>query len=483
MNSSTASSPPGRSGNRAARRDKWFFLCAAAAILFFQLILPPVVGLADNGDFPKVLGRFDLYPRVERVYEYASTVYDFQPERHWTSQFYSTEIPLAVSAILLNSLFSKDGSFDLRFIGIVHGALFLTALWFFAPLLADARRWVRLVLYALVLLVYCDVMYVSGLNSFYMDESAYLFLLLSAVFYLRVLRWHRRSDAAWLMVCPLLLTASKAPHAPIGIWIAVLLIIARKSLWPAAKRRFAVAGAVVALVSGLMLWKGSPPEYASYSLFNAVFIQIVPDSKDAGRTLADLGLDDSYRSCIGKGTFTPDSGMADEAFRKAFEERVSLPKLAVFYATHPRDMYRALRDSLSVAGNQRSMGNFDMSTGFRPGTESRAFASWSNFKRRLFFSHGPRFLFAFLGMAAVLSGLLWLWRRRLPSGTMAGGLVLIGMALTELAISSLADALDIERHHLIFFALFDMLVLGVIGVVLGQTGNRRPRIPDAPSGR
>src|ERR1019366_8967565 len=102
------------------------------------------------------------------------------------------------------------------------------------------------------------------------------------------------------------------------------------------------------------------------------------------------------------------------------------------------------------------MGNFDVSSGLPPGTESQAFAVWSNFKRHIFLTRGPRLLFTFLGIVAALSALLWLRRTRLPSGTVAGGFVLIAIALTELAVSSLADAMDIERHHMNFFSLTDM---------------------------
>ena len=59
-------------------------------------------------------------------------------------------------------------------------------------------------------------------------------------------------------------------------------------------------------------------------------------------------------------------------------------------------------------------------------------------------------------------GTLWVLGARLAPGTVAGGFVLIAIAVTELAISSLADAADVERHHTIFFALFDMMVLAVV---------------------
>jgi hypothetical protein len=94
-----------------------------------------------------------------------------------------------------------------------------------------------------------------------------------------------------------------------------------------------------------------------------------------------------------------------------------------------------------------------------PLAESRSFALWSDVKRGLFELRGPRFLFCFLGLSAAVAVLLFLHRRRLERGEFWGGYILIGMAATELAISSLADAVEIPRHHLLFYAQFDLLVI------------------------
>jgi hypothetical protein len=448
------------------------FVGAAAAILCYQLILPPVVGLSDNGDFVKVIGRFDLHGKVYRPSEFIDTVYQFDPEHRWVGAFYSTEILLTLPALLLNALLSKDGAFDLRLIGFVHGALFLAALWLFAPLLASARRAVRICMYILVLLMYCDVMYVSGLNSFYMDEAAYLFLLLTAVLYLRVFRWHHRRDAILLLLCALLLVTAKTQHAVLGFFIAALLFATRGALWPSRRSVFAVGATSIVLASLLMLWKGAPRDYVSYSLYNATFTQILPHSDNVERAFKGLGLDDSYRPLIGKNAYWPGSRMDDPAFRREFGRRISALKLAMFYAVHPADTYEALRDSLDEAGRQRLFGNFDLTAGYEPFTESKAFAYWSNFKQRLFFHHGSRFLFVFVGVSAIFAALLWMRRKDLSAAVLAAGFTLIAMAFTELAISSLFDAMDIVRHHLIFFALFDMMVIASVYLAISASGGR-----------
>jgi hypothetical protein len=458
------------------------FLFAAAAILFYQLILPPVVGLADNGDFAKVIARFDLSPRVHRTYEFIDTVYEFRSDKHWVSGFFSLEIALTYPALWLNSLLSKDDNFDLRCIGAVHGALFLAAVWLFAPLLSDERRWARWTIYALVLFVYCDMMYVNALNSFYMDEPAYLFLLLTVVFYLRMLRWGSQLDAVLLILCAFLLVSAKAQHALLGFWIAFLFIAGAQTFYALRRGWWYGAAACLTAASLLMLWKAQPADYTSYPLYNVTFEEILPHSKNVDRTLAELGLDDSYRFCIGMKAYLPNSGMDEAAFRQRFMQRLSFGKLAVFYLSRPATAYRTMRHGLSEAGREHAFGNFDISTGYPPNTESRAFALWSDVKNHFFFHHGPVFLFAFLALVALFGLLLGLNRKRLPRGAWLGGVCLIGASFMEMATATMCDSMDIARHSLIFLVLFDMIVLACAYlIIVSQVVNLR-RGPEGAQG-
>jgi hypothetical protein len=437
-------------------RERIGFVTCAAAILFWQLIVPPVVGLANNGDFSKTYGIFNLTEPPGDEVRFADTRFVFDPQAHYSSRFYSSEQLLLLPALVLNGVFSKDGSFDLRFIGIIHAALFLYAAWLFPTLLSDAPRPMRLIAYVLVLLIFGDVMYTAYLNSFYMDVPAYLFVLLGTVLFLRAARWRRTSDTILLWICCVMMTTSKAQHAALGLWAALLIGLSD------GKRgaRAAIFAGCLATLAVLWLAKSTPTEYSLRGCFTMAFYQVLPHAKNVDRTITDLGLNDSYRQYIGMHSFSDGSPMDDARFVADFHWRISYASLAWFFLTHPRDAYTALRHSLDAAGRQRPvLGNFDITAGMPPLAESRSFALWSNLKRRLFEHRGPRFFFCFLGLSAAVAVLLFLQRRRLERGEFLGGYILIGMTATELAISSLADAVEIPRHHLLFYAQFDLLVI------------------------
>jgi hypothetical protein len=84
--------------------------------------------------------------------------------------------------------------------GAVHGLLFLLAVFLIQPLLAGmapVRRWIFSLA---VVLVFCDFMYTSYFNSFYMDAAA-------------------------LVACCVLLVLSKPQHAPLGVWLVALILL------------------------------------------------------------------------------------------------------------------------------------------------------------------------------------------------------------------------------------------------------------------
>ncbi len=444
------------------------FLALASAIVGYQIFAPPVVGLANNGDFGKVIGVFDLTGPREDENGWADTRYEFNPERHYWAEFYSSEHLVLAAAIAVNTVFSKDGYFDVRAIGLIHAALFLVALYLLWTLLEEAPRAQRIATYGTALFCFSDVMYVSYLNSFYMDVATWLFLSIAAMLYLRLLRWRRPGDLLWFAISCAMVVTSKAQHAVFGFWLAALVLVAGYPLWPKQRKRITAFAACVALLAAVWMTKSAPPDYPSRGVFTMAFYQILPYSKNLDRTIRDLGLDDSYRRYVGMHSFAKGSPMWDDAFIERFRRRISYTGLAWFYLRNPRDAYMVLRRSLNEAGIQRPyLGNFDVHTGYPRFQASRAFAFWSDLKRRTFDRRGPRYFFTFLGLAAAVAMLLAAQRRTLPQGAVAGGVVLIGMAFTALCVASLADAVDVPRHHLLFYVLFDMLLVVLVHLSVG----------------
>lgn len=459
--------PKSGSGSLQSNRIQRVALLAACGIVAYQLFLPPVVGLANNGDFGKILGLFDLAAPGADEFRYAPTKYHFDSGHHFVSGFHSSETLLVAAAVAVNAVFSKDGSFDIRFMGAVHGALFLLAFYLFLPLLDSLPPVPRAVLPFLVVFVFCDVMYVSWLNSFHMDAAAYVFFLLAIVFFLRGVKWQSGVERAGLLICCLLLVTSKAQHCLWGALIALLLLWKSGALCPRGPKLFGGAAAALMLAATVFGWNGTPRDYAPRGYYSVIFFQILPASKDAVGDLRELGLDESYLRYIGTHAYSEGAPMEDPDFVRNFSQKTSYGRLAWFFIRRPRPAYQAILVRLGGAARQRpAMGNFDRSVGAPPFAESQAFSFWSDVKKRAFYEKGSRYLLYFVSLALLICVLLISRRRTMADGLVASGCALAVMALVEMLVASLADAVETTRHFFLFNAALDLILVSSIALLI-----------------
>jgi hypothetical protein len=439
-------------------------------MIFYQIILPPAIGIADNGDGAKIICRFNLSAPVQdpddASFRYIHLRYTFAPEHHWDGGFWSSETLLFLLAMLVNRIFSKDGAFDIRCMGVIHALLFLLVFALLLSLLRRVRTAPRIILLALALLIFCDVTYSAYYNSFYMDAGAVLFLMLSTVSLAgAVLTGTHREADGWvaLLYCLLLVTA-KSQHAVLGLPLAVFLVWKRDSLWLRHQKLYSAAAFAV-LIAGVtfsLKW-ATPSDYTPRPLFNMIFGRLLPSARNPRAELASLGLDESYLRYTGLNSYVPGSPMNRESFAIDFSHKTSYGRLGVFYATHPRRALKMLRLGLDDASWQRPprLGNFDKSAGYPPFFLSRAFTLWSDAKAGIFRTCPWGYLVVFTLAAAVVT-----WRFR------SGGVLLAAMGLLAVAVGSLGDSVDVTRHLFLFNAIWDLTFFAAVCALI-------PRICDS----
>ncbi len=443
-----------------ARGGECLFLSVAAAIVAWLILVPPVLGLANNGDFGKLIANWDLGAPAEAEYKYAITTYTFSSSHRFVTPMWSSEALLIVPALALNLPFAPAGKFDIRAVGLVHAGLLLAALWLALPLFRLAQGWRRFVLMCAALVLFCDVLYVSAFNSFYMDTSAYLFSLLAVVLGLRA-KW----NAA--VLCAVLVATSKLPHIPAGILLGAGVAMAI----PGWKPRLWAIAALVASAAGFLV-VGAPPEYSSEPLYDAIFPVLIAHSPAPERDLAELGLDPSWRQYAGHHAFEEGTPMGNRALRSVFERSTSYSRLAFFYLKHPGralDTYVSLLDRPELTRSEL-IGNYDPSAGRPAYARSYAFSVSSSMKTILFGGRPLLYLTFVLAVSA-----LWLpLSRAWPASVRFIGAAVALAALAELAIFTLAESADVIRHLCVHQALMDMVVFGVLAAAI--TARRRQSV-------
>jgi hypothetical protein len=310
------------------------------------------------------------------------------------------------------------------------------------------------------MLVFCDVMYVCGFNSFYMDTIAYLALLLSLVLYARMaykcgdLRWNYLGSVAFAA----LFLTSKMQHLPAGLVLLAFLVWKGPKPWRTVAVGVAVVAAGVALYSRAVLshtMKATHP-------FNLIFSGILPASKDVSQDLRELGLDDSFRAYVGMHAYSPGNPVENEEFAKAFERRVGLARVAWFYVRHPAVPIRLIKSALVLASIQRvdTLGTFDRSEGLPPGSMSQAFAVWSDLKYALFARKPWPYMTYFVLLSLLVAALAMKGCFPAPLS-----MVLLALAWTEFLVACLADAAEVGRHMFLFNAFPDLFFILAVSAV------------------
>ena len=120
-----------------------------SAIVVFQLFIPPSIGLANNGDFSKLIGRFSLASSsldTSEEYKYFTARWVYNRAFHWMSDDRSSElIPISGAAVI--NWWVSSHVFDIRILGAIHAVLWIGCFAAFLPAAAaaggsvESNRW------------------------------------------------------------------------------------------------------------------------------------------------------------------------------------------------------------------------------------------------------------------------------------------------------------------------------------------------------
>jgi hypothetical protein len=441
-----------------------FSLCSVmAAVLSFQLFIPPIIGLADQGDYARIIGRFGYGPQAktfqDRYYGFLNRTYIRDPTfraKDWespTSQYLLTGL-----AVLL-----AGDTLDIRLMGAIHAAVFLLAAYsLLRPLRPRQQKLAGLAL----IVIFCDVGYISYFNSFFTEPASFLFLfcLLAAWVWILMRGVTFPALLAW-SAAALLWTTAKLQNVPLGLMLAAYLV-RLGSLLPTRKQRFAIgAAALILTATSITLYVTAPQSMKDSATYDMLFLGILPQTPDVDKDLRAFGLDPALREYSGTGAWSPKTAFSNPQIMESIRQRVSPFSIALFYAQRPTRLWKLTETALPKAISLRAefSGNYERRWGYPPLARSHAWALWSRFRESVL----GRFPLALLLFLA--AGIPYAYSRPRTLVTECY-IMLSAMALVAFGIVVLGDAWDMTKHFFIFNVLADVcLVTALIAAaVVGQ---------------
>jgi len=482
-------------------RVAWIAGLAACALAIALIMVPPVIGMADSGDFGRVLsvsGFRILHP--ERPYD---QLYFNYAQQHFgyggyaMGGYVSTHVVLAAAAGWIGRIFNGE-TFDIRFLGACYAILIALAISLFVRYAPRGRtRAADLALACMtalsLLFVFGDIGYLAYFHSFFGEPYALVALLLTIASALALSSSDRPSGKllALFVGAALAVATSKIQNAPLGFAFALLawrmLCLRSDRRW----KRQVWTGAAVLLAGALLMIVAAPDRLKHTNLYQSIFYGVLKDSPNLERDMNELGIPEKYAPLAGtnyfqKGTAIPQK---DPVLRREVLEKLSHGDIAAYYARHPSRFMQKLDRAAENAMHIRPyyLGNYDLSAGKPPGALTYTFSGWSRFKAEAM----PRRAVAYFGLFAVyLSALAIAWlrsppgRKRLTAETMS---IVALAAMFSCAVPLIGDGeADLAKHLFMFNVCFDLMAISVIvSAVYGafRLAERHRTSPAAAHGR
>jgi hypothetical protein len=440
------------------------FVAAAAVILSFQLFVRPVVGLADQGDFTRVIGRFG-YGAVDKSAEYAFVARKYAPEPNARLRVYeqlSSEYIFVGAAILLNKGVSLDGSLDITIIGFVHMLAFLYA--FYRLLLVTGPLRAAPLIWILALLALTDVGYAAYWNSFYAEPASCIFFLLLLAESIAICRTQEvpSAEAVRWALWAVLFVMAKPQNAPLGILLA--LFVFRLHAWSKSSAgRVAIAGSLAIVAAVVFITVTSPVANMWSSTYDQVFMAILPESKTPAQDAQALGLTPDWLKYSGTGAWTEGTNLYEAVKSGVIGKTITHGSIARFYLLRPARIWRHAKRVLPVAFSLRpdTCGNFERSAGFAPGAKSQTSDAWSGFHEHGLTACGKLILIALL-ICPVICAAAWFRTARDARRSLEFFGLLSICCLLSFVIAICGDAWDNVKHLFLFNLLLDTwMVAGI----------------------
>lgn len=480
-------------GQRAIRRLSPAILASGAVLLLsiIALFVKPIIGMADNGDYFRILYSNGIYFNAP---DYGSSYFGYFVRQYGIMQYYnengatlfSSQSLFIKLAMRLNEWFYSAKQFDIRFLAGVYLAMYAAAVY----LLVQSITWrapakLGYAVAALAVLVFGDTAYTAYFNSFYGEGLILIMMMYILAAGLMFCRGRSNDYAllALLLVCSAILTTSKQQNAPMGILIALVGLFAAFARAGRAWRMSAACGMALLMLAGIASYGLIPQEFVNINKYHSLTRGVLPDSKDPEQALKSLGIDPQFSLLSGTTYYEPYTtvDVNSNLMLEQFYGKYGFVSIAVYYIAHPDQALRMLNLAAQDAFVTRppSIGNYEKSEGKAFGAHTRFFSMYSYLKQTVVpktigFILLWTVLVAGLYLPSFIAALRAKQHRQALRMPMLLLIVLIGLASIAVSIVGAGDA-DLGKHEFAFTASFDLVTFVTVSdVILGRVWRRPP---------
>jgi hypothetical protein len=456
------------------------------AVLAGRLFLPTTIGLADNGDGPRLMCNLGLGPGLDGVtdhtFDYAILQYSAPasasaPSLQACTPYPTTTRPLMQATQALSSLLHLRADLDLR---VLMGLYCLVVVAACVMLCRLARGRARVAVAAGVLVVTGDAAFVGCPGSPYTETAAIFGLLVlapAAAFATRASSapWVKPAALATVGAAAVFVVGAKVPTVSIVVPVVAFLLWAGFGQLRRPDRRrgrersrarwvtpgVALAATAVVLATAVTTYDDRPRDFGIINATDTLFAGVLAVSDNPARDLRAMHLPPQLARYAGRSWWDTVPPQGDPAF-SAVKDRISYGTIARFQLTHPVQAVevgdRAAKEFL--AARPSYLGSYQVGAAPARARECRLCVVSALTAR----FQGLGILLWGAVTVALIAVATWTLRRRRPGSTAhalaAASVLLIGICIVQFVTAAYGEAIETTKHMVI------ALLAGVLSVLL-----------------
>lgn len=453
-------------------------------IAIITLFVPPYIGMADNGDYFRILysnGLFFNDPNYDSKYlgYFIKNYGIFQYFNENGSSIFSSQSIFIKLSLLINQWFYSSEIFDIRIQAAIYLVLYVIGIYLLVEALTWKLRNIKAYIISLLtIFIFADTAYTAFFNSFF-SESVVLISLIYMVASLLLIRVGRYNVYVLLIVftaASLLLTTSKQQNAPVGVIIAfmgiLLIFVKRNKIY----RIITAISLSTILFAGIGSYILISDEFQNINMFHAMNRGILLNSSDPEAALESFGIDRQYAVLSGDIYYLPYStvDVNSNMLLENYYNKYGSFSILAYYIMHPNKAAEMmdLAAKTGFAIRPAAMGNYEISVGKEFGAQTSFFSLYSDMKQ----ASAPKTF----GFIVIWSGVIIGYfaptiiaairkKDREAMITFPLMLTLIAIAISAMLVSIVgAGDADLAKHQFLFTACFDVITYLFISSWLGR---------------
>lgn len=364
-------------------------------ICTLTLFVKPIVGMADDGDFFRIISQSNLYylqgknaQSFEGYFDKNYGIYKYNNEN--PQIIVSTQTIIVKLAVFIYKVINKDYIFDIRFLAFLYMIVYAIGAYLIVKVLTyDVKtNKFKFLITALFVFIFCDTGYIAYFNSFFGEAANLSFFLLSLGILLYMYKFKKYTILNLIMffAVSLMFVGSKQQLSPVGILVAIVLFRLFMTNKEKKFRYISLAFIVTIMASSLYFYKSISGDFDYINRYYAMNRGVLLYEWQPDNMLKQFNINPQYSMLEGTVGFNkvPIVDPNGEKLKKEFYSNYSILSIIVFYLKNPRVLGKMINFGIvnGYSIRPKVLGNYEKSAGKPYRKQSNFFSLWSTIKDR-----------------------------------------------------------------------------------------------------